>query len=197
MTVTALARLRLGWKQPWATCCSLCLRKPKVKDSEVLSFQDAEGHVCFGLCQMPLKALPLGSCCEPTPRGGCFSPWAPGEALGTLLVISDFSNRDFVAKKLHPWSPTCNLHQRKGGPWGLVAFAKCSSPIHRVSLRLSRSSSASCSKQVFLLITSLWTSRNPKIICHFINKLCKLSPQICLHADRCKHVQCALILRAE
>lgn len=52
--------------------------------------------------QMPLEALPLGSCSELTPGGGCFSPWTPGEALGTLLVISDFSNRDFVVKKLHP-----------------------------------------------------------------------------------------------
>lgn len=119
-----------------------------------------------------LKALPLGSCSEPTPGGRWFSLWAsPGEALGTFLLICDFSNRDSAAKKWHPWSPACTLDQHKGGPRGFVAFAKCSSPVHAASLQLSRSSSALCSKQVFLHISSLGTSRNPEIICHFINKL--------------------------
>lgn len=72
ITLTALAGLGLAWKQPWATLQSL--RKPKVKDSEVLSLQDTEGHMCSGLCQTPLKAPPLGSCSEPAPGGGCFSP---------------------------------------------------------------------------------------------------------------------------
>lgn len=53
VTVTALARSGLGWKQPWATCCSLCLRKPKVKHREDFSLQDTEGHVCFGHCLAP------------------------------------------------------------------------------------------------------------------------------------------------
>lgn len=188
-TLPLQSQWQLGWNSPGPLSA---LEKAQSEGQRGAVLAGHKGHACSGLCQVPLKALPLGSCSEPAPGGGCSSLWTPGEALGTFLVISDFNNRDFVAKKWHPWSPACTPDQQKCGPWGFVAFANLSSPIHAVSLQLSRSSSASCSKQVFLHISSLWTSRNPEIICHFINKLYRLSPRTCHHADRCKHAQCVL-----
>lgn len=91
--------------------------------------------------------LPTGS------RGGSCGP----QPLGMFPRNSDSSNRDFATEKLHPGSPPWNLDQRKDSPWGFVSFEMCSSPIHIVSLWLSRSCSAFCSKQVFLHISTLWT----------------------------------------
>lgn len=173
--------LMLGSKQHWATCRSLCSSKHKVKDSEVFSLQDGGRHrkadVCFGHRRLlgssgsrrrgfarhrskhfhlvPALNWPWeeGLSAPPDSRWGFDAP----KPLETFLVISGFGNRVFVAKNLHPWSPPWNLNHHKDGPRGFVSLEMCSSPIHVVSLWLSRSSSAFCSKQVFLHISSLWT----------------------------------------
>lgn len=114
--MTALARSGLGWKEPWATLCSLCWRKPKVKDRKVLSLQDTEGHVCSGLFQMDSKHSHLAPALSPPQE-------EDGSPCGLLQVRLWEPSCSYVISATETLQPKNDIHEALPAPWTSIRVA--------------------------------------------------------------------------